>query len=131
VITWWNQQVFHGLSTFHLSIFWLFIVVFFIDFFLVRYPNGTTDRIVGPPDPLVPPRDLNLHGLDRDGIVHVGALVLARDVLVNKQRPINMIDPTNRPDALSDAQYQVFGDFVFRPPPLFFVRRFFYFLGWE
>ncbi|CEO94374.1 hypothetical protein PBRA_000159 [Plasmodiophora brassicae] len=71
-----------------------------------RYPNGTTDRIVSPPETLASPRDDRFVALDKDGICHVGSAVTARDILVNKQMPINMMDPTSRPDALTDAQYQ-------------------------
>eukprot|EP00474_Spongospora_subterranea_P000811 CRZ01269.1 hypothetical protein [Spongospora subterranea] len=70
-----------------------------------RYPNGTTDRIVCPPEPLVSPRDDKYHAVDRDGIVNVGAQMTTRDILVSKQTPINMMDPTNRPESLTDAQY--------------------------
>lgn len=60
-----------------------------------RYPNGATDRTVGPPSPdefndgVNDSRYARYKGIDIDGICHVGALLENGTILVNKESPMN------------------------------------------
>jgi DNA-directed RNA polymerase III subunit RPC2 len=74
------------------------------------YPNGTFDRIVGPPsaDSLMAAsayRAKRYNALDRDGLPRVGEPVERGGILVNKMQPINTTEPVQQPD-MSDDQYK-------------------------
>lgn len=53
-----------------------------------KYPNGSYDRIMGPPSDSKG-KNRMFRGLDHDGIVRVGEIIENGDVLVNKQMPMN------------------------------------------
>lgn len=55
----------------------------------VNLGENVSDRLVGPTVDAETRRPLTIHrALDFDGIVHAGARVYNRDVLVNKQSPV-------------------------------------------
>ena len=65
-----------------------------------RYPNQTSDRIVGPPpmDEAGPGRKNRLRAIDEDGLPRVGEFVKPGEILVNKQVPCNTTDALSNPD---------------------------------
>ena len=67
--------------------------------FIRRYPNGTMDRLAGPPTTSLaagtPPK---LASIDSDGLPRVGELVKPDNVLVNREQPSNTSDTVANPD---------------------------------
>lgn len=91
-----------------------------------KYPNGTHDRLVGPPDPdtLGPAqksRAARLEIIDDDGLPCVAEEAKPNNILVNKEMPGNTSDPVANPD-LPDAGYKP-SPLVFRAPDSGYVDR--------
>eukprot|EP00735_Rhodelphis_limneticus_P006952 TRINITY_DN19427_c0_g1::TRINITY_DN19427_c0_g1_i1::g.7866::m.7866 TRINITY_DN19427_c0_g1::TRINITY_DN19427_c0_g1_i1::g.7866 ORF type:complete len:1164 (-),score=318.42,sp/Q9NW08/RPC2_HUMAN/63.38/0.0,RNA_pol_Rpb2_6/PF00562.23/3.8e-120,RNA_pol_Rpb2_1/PF04563.10/8.2e-49,RNA_pol_Rpb2_1/PF04563.10/1.3e+03,RNA_pol_Rpb2_7/PF04560.15/3.9e-28,RNA_pol_Rpb2_2/PF04561.9/1.3e-24,RNA_pol_Rpb2_4/PF04566.8/2.6e+03,RNA_pol_Rpb2_4/PF04566.8/3.2e-22,RNA_pol_Rpb2_3/PF04565.11/1.2e+02,RNA_pol_Rpb2_3/PF04565.11/7.6e-21, len=57
-----------------------------------RYPNGSTDRIAGPPKDKTDPRAQRFLTLDEDGITPPGERLQPGDVYVNRQVPVNTVE---------------------------------------
>lgn len=62
--------------------------------FIRRYPNGTMDRLAGPPAAANP----KLASIDVDGLPRVGELVAPDTTLVNREQPCNTSDAVSNPD---------------------------------
>lgn len=74
-----------------------------------RYSNGVMDRLLIPPNIFgdnPPPSIKKFHGLEKDGLVSVGAMVQTGDVMVNKETPINKVDRVIDHASLPDEAYK-------------------------
>lgn len=83
-----------------------------------RYPNGTHDRLVAPPDPktagLVESRAKKYKVIDDDGLPRVGEEIEPGFLLINKEQPGNTQDPVGNPE-LPEAGYKP-APITFRSP---------------
>ncbi len=90
-----------------------------------RYPNGTHDRLVAPPDAtstgMAPSRAARFNIVDDDGMPTVGFTATPGCVLLNKEQPQNTQDPVVNPE-LPDAGYRP-SPLVFRSPDKGVVDR--------
>lgn len=66
--------------------------------FIRRYPNGTMDRLAGPPSIPGAPLPPKLASIDSDGLPRVGEIVKPDNVLVNREQPANTSDAVTNPD---------------------------------
>eukprot|EP00736_Rhodelphis_marinus_P004775 Rmarinus@m.6141 len=70
-----------------------------------KYPNGSCDRIMGPPVDRDNPRAARYHALDDDGIASPGEILTPGDVYVNRHTPISTVDGIANPNA-KDAAFK-------------------------
>lgn len=74
-----------------------------------QYPNGTFDRVVGPPNlegqDMTSFRNRRYSILDQDGICKTGARIQSGSILVNKEQPVNQTEIPDQAD-VSDVLYE-------------------------